>query len=306
MKGQITILFALLLIAVLALIALAVDGALYIAHWQDLQVDVDAACVTASARGITDYQGEFFSALVMNGVMESASIAPAANSTYKSEAFGPHEFFLAQFMGITSMDVQVKSRCLKTLAGAPPIIVREDWYLESRDFGTVFPIFGHGAEALDAQGSDFRGAILPHVLCEDAAGNPSDQCEVPRWFSPLSPATNIQQYKFIVEDLIKSDVGTLWVPPGTRIAHVAGVSSNPTVKAMEDAGYVPGDLIVVMIFDGIVTRPDGNPIENVELLYSFPVAMACLTLLRQEGFKAIKLFSSQRKTSSNASNNSVL
>lgn len=266
-RGQILILFAFLMIAVLGLMALSIDGALYFAHWQGLQTDLDAACVAAGAHKVADPFAAFAASLATNGVTESAGIYPGADNTWITWAEGPHEIYLAQFMGITTMDISVESRCLIARAGTPPIVVREDWYIQSRDFGIDFPIFGHGAEALDAQGSDFRGAALPHMWCEDANGNVSDQCEVPVWFDPVGPATNINQYKFIIEDLIKKEVGSPWVPPGTRIAHIAGVSNNPTIHAMEDAGYVPGDRIVVMIFDGVVTRPDSNPRENVEILY---------------------------------------
>lgn len=280
-KGQVLVLFAFGLIVAIALVSFAVDGAIYVAHWQQLQVDLDAACVAAGAHGVTDPVGGFHASLIANGVPAEyytpfeldangnpiRGIIGAANNTWMTALKGPHDFYLAQMMGVRSMNVAVRSRCTLAMAGTPPILVREDWVIQSRDTGTDFPIFGHGAEAIEAQGSDFRGAALPHMWCEDFDGNVSDQCEDPRWFNPVDPATGINQYKFIVEDLIKRDVGAPWVPPGTRVGHVAGVSTNPTVHAMEDAGYVPGDHIIVMVFDGIIIRPDSNPRENAAILY---------------------------------------
>jgi hypothetical protein len=266
-KGQVVVLFAILLVGILALVSLTVDGALYIVHWQGLQTDLDAACVAAAAMLETDPAGAFYANLAANNVPETATIVAGPSNTWLTTAEGPHDFYLAQFMGFRSMDVRVESRCIKARAGSPPIVVREDWYIQSRDFGVDFPIFGHGAEAIEAQGMDFRGAILPQIWCEDAGGNVSDQCEAPRWFDPLEPTISVNQYKFIVEDLVKNLIGAPWVPPGTRVAHISGVSANPTVHAMVDAGYVIGDHILIMIFDGIVVNPDSNPRENVGILY---------------------------------------
>ena len=84
-KGQVLMLFAVGLIVAIALVSFAVDGALYVAHWQQLQVDLDAACVAAGAHGVTDPVGEFHASLIANSVPAEYYTPPeldAANNTW--------------------------------------------------------------------------------------------------------------------------------------------------------------------------------------------------------------------------------
>ncbi len=278
-RGQVLVLFAFILIAVLAFAAFVVDGGLYVAHWQELQVNLDAACVSASlanARGTDEYTA-FASSLSANSV-DGVYYSPyetgsdglvtkgiqwhwSGNSLFAALR-GPHAFYLAQFMKITSMDIAVRSRCTIPEARAVPIAVKEIW-LDGADH----PILGQESpgetQCDDCQGSDFAGAVLPWIRCENT------NCDPRTFYEPTSESKSPNMHKDVFRDSMLGNVGIPLPTDAVRVPQVSGVSNNFLVKAMEDAGFGVGDHILVLVFDGVIDQPDpgyGNW-ENLLIKY---------------------------------------
>lgn len=263
-KGNAVFMFAILL-AMLAIAALVLDGGLYVYRWQKLQTDLDAACISASlanTRRIDEYAA-FTNSLSSNGV-ESFYYAPSENGSdglvvkgiqwhWSGESFftglkGPHTFYLAQFMGITSMDVAVQSRCTIAQARAVPIAVKEIWL-----DGESHPILGQetGEEQCDdCQGADFSGAILPWIHCANK------NCDPRTYYSPATESNSPSVFKDLFRDSILGNEGIPLPTDATRIPQISGVSNKFLVKAMEDAGYKVGDRILVLVFGGTIDKPD--------------------------------------------------
>jgi hypothetical protein len=126
-----------------------------------------------------------------------------------------------------------------------------------------FPILGDGAEAVDAQGMDYAGAVIPQVWCENI------DCDPRLYFEPTTESNSPNVFKDVYRDTLMGNVGTPLVPIGGRIPQISGVSNKFLVKAMEDAGYVVGDEILVMVYNGTIDNPApgfGNW-ENLQIIY---------------------------------------
>jgi len=272
-RGQTLVLFAGLLVVFLALVALVLDGGIYVWRWQSLQVNLDNACLAAGlaeSAGADGYTA-FVSSLQSNEV-ESFYYAPyelgtdglvirgiqwhGSGRSFLAGLQGPHSFYLAQFMGITSMDLAVRTRCTISVTSVLPIAVKEPWVVE--DIGP-YPILGQGAECDDCKGADYAGAVIPNIWCSD------ESCDDRLYFDPSTKTNSPNTEKDVLQDIIHGVVGSPLVPIGGRIPQISGVSNKFLVKAMEDAGYGPGDQIVVIVYDGSIT--DNSPWENLEVLY---------------------------------------
>jgi hypothetical protein len=182
-----------------------------------------------------------------------------------AELSEPHQFYLAQFMGIRGMNIHVETRCTRPRGALLPIAVQEPWYIESFNQGTPFPILGEGADAYDQPGNDFPGAVYTHVWCED--GPP---CEEKVYWDPIPHDTtteSCQPHKATWRDSIMNEIPTIYVPINKHIPHLAGVSNNQVVQATQDAGWKEGDTIYVMIFDGKVYRASHASCDNLRILY---------------------------------------
>lgn len=274
-QGQTLVLFSALLIVFLALTALVMDGGIYMWHWQSLQVDLDNACLAAALAESKGADGHtaFVTSLQANEV-QSFYYEPYENGpdglvirgvqwhwnggSLFTGLQGPHSFYLAQFMGITSMDLAVRSRCTISTLSVLPIAVKEPWVIE--DVGP-YPIFGQGAECDNCKGEDFAGAVIPNIWCQD------ETCDDRLYFEPSTETNSPNTEKDVVRDIIEGEVGSPLVPIGGRIPQISGVSDHFLVQAMDDAGYGPGDKIVVIVYDGSIT--ENSPWENLEVLYYY-------------------------------------
>lgn len=280
-RGQSLVLFTGLLVAFLALVSLVLDGGLYFWHWRTLQVDIDNACISAAlaeSRGASGYSA--FTASLQSNEVQSFYYEPYEVGTdglvirgiqwhWSGKSFlaglqGPHSFYLAQFMGITHMDLAVRTRCTIPRIRMLPIAVQEPWVLTAIGNPAItWPILGQGAEAVTAAGNDFRGAVIPQVWCANSNCNPRT------FFEPAPEVNSSNILKDIVRDTILGNAGFPFVPIGGRVPQPSGTSSHFLTKAMVDAGYEVGDQIMVMVYSGIIDRPDpsnGNW-ENLEVIY---------------------------------------
>ncbi|KKK91992.1 hypothetical protein LCGC14_2707400, partial [marine sediment metagenome] len=238
-KGQALILFAAFLLITLAAAAFVLDGGAYVMHWQSLQVDLDIACVAAGTLG----EGAFQPSLDANSVIETAYLYNAPDYTYIAEAGGDHEFYLAQFMGIRSMNVSTETRCLRAKSGILPIAVQESWYLESHENGNEYSILGDGVEAEYAPDHSFSGALYSHIWCADGA-----DCESRQYHEPVTEeqaTSSCQPDKDIVEENMEGSIEPVYIPVGTTVPHVSGVSNNKLVKALKRGGWQIGDHLYV-------------------------------------------------------------
>lgn len=291
-RGQVLVLFIGVLLAFLAFTTLVVDGGLYLSHYVALQEDLDAACLAAAAsqrRGLS-YTTGFTASLNSNGITAEyyqpwalgsdgyveRGIQFGPHGTLMTGLWGPHEFSLAQFMGIYTMDVKVRSRCLYATLGVTPIAVQEPWFLDCApgvvcpDFpDSVFPMLGQEAAAVTYTGNDFAGAIILHVWCTNSLGEPDWNCPDPLFFSPLTDSPSANTLKAVVQGTILTTVGAPFPPIGMRVPQISGVSNKFLVLDTMDFVYDVGDRIIVIIFDGDVHKPDpsyGNW-DNIAVLY---------------------------------------
>ena len=279
-KGNVLLIIAFALVIFLAFASVALDGGLYMGHWQSLQVDLDAACVasaTAQAMG-NSATGAFQWSLGQNDVdliyhdpytTDGAGDVTkglqwhSSMGSFLAGAQGPHDLYLAQFMGITSADIAVRTRCTIALARVLPIAVQEPWVLDGLGDGTEYPILGDGADCVDCQGADFAGAVIPQVWCGDT------NCDPKIFFPPAEESNSPNVFKSLYSDNLSGDVGSPLVAIGGRVPQISGVSNKFLVKAMVDAGYVVGDQIIVMVYNGTIDQPEpgfGNW-ENLQVIY---------------------------------------
>lgn len=280
-RGQTLILFAALLILFLALTALTLDGGLYFAHWQGLQVDLDAACVAAAiaeSKGADGYTA-FVGSLSRNGVPAEyydpyevgadSLVIRGIQWHHSGRSFltglqGPHSFYLAQFMAITSMDIAVRSRCTIPRLTVLPIAVQEPWVLTGIGNPLLtFPILGQGAEPVLEVGNDFRGGVIPQVWCANT------NCDPKTFFEPAPEVNASGPLKDVLRDTILGLTEGPLVPIGGIIPHPSGTSNHFLVQAVVDAGYEVGDQIIVMVYNGTITRPDPSygSWENLQIIY---------------------------------------
>jgi len=280
-RGQSLPIAAAILVGLLAFAALVLDGANYMAHWQDAQVSLDAAC--AAAGDGYGYAG-FVASLESNGVPHEyfepyqtgsdglviAGMQYGANQTIFAGLSGPHKFYLAQFMGFRSMTIGVRTRCLQHSVGLSPIAVQEPWFLRGHDEfpDEAFAVLGDGAEAVTYTGNDFAGVVIVNVWCQDAQGAPDTNCSEPLFFSPLTDSPTANDLKDVVAGTILGTVGMPFAPIGTHLPQISGVSNSFLVGNMDDR-YDVGDRIVVIVYPGELYKPDpgyGNW-DNVEVAY---------------------------------------
>ena len=284
--GQIIVLFIGFVFVGLALLSLVIDGGLYLAHWAQLQVDLDAACMaaaTAQKKGLNPTFA-FNTSLANNGVssiyydpqtfgsdgyvIRGLQFGP--RGTFMVGASGPHDLYLAQFMGVFSMDVAVRSRCIFATVGLSPIAVQEPWFegVDDEFPDDIFPILGQGAEAVTYTGNDYGGAVIIHVWCVNALGAPDKECPEQRYFAPLSTSPSSNSLKDVVQGTIAGDVGVPYPPPLTRLPQISGVSNKFLVQTADERWDV-GDTFIVIIYDGDLYKPsppNGNW-DNIGVLY---------------------------------------
>ncbi len=267
-KGQVLLVFSGIFVVVLGLVSLVVDGGWFMWRYTELQAELDAACL-AGATG-TGY-GDFVNSLTSNDV-DAEFYTPyeyeqrglyVLPDGYKAWLTGPHVTYLIQFMGIESVTVSVSTRCREPLARVLPIAVQEPWVLDGFGSSIPYPILGDGAECVDCQGADFAGAVIPQVWCSNT------NCDPRMYFSPAEESNSPNVFKSLYKDTIQGTIGSPLVQIGGRVPQISGVSNQFLVKALVDAGYEPGDQIIVMVYDGTIDQPEpgyGNW-ENLEVIY---------------------------------------
>jgi len=275
-RGQVLVMFLPVLLVGIAILSLVLDGGIYMWHWQSLQANLDASCVAAASG--SGY-GSYVDSLNANDV-PSEYYVPYEQGVrgiqetfdgYRAWLSGPHQTYLSQFMGITSMNIHVRTRCLSALSRVLPIAVQEPWVLDGIEFDdTEYTILGNGAECVVCQGSDFAGAVIPQIWCENT------NCDPRHYFGSAEESNSPNVFKSLFKDTIQGTEGSPLVPIGGRVPQISGVSNRFLVKAMVEAGYVPGDQIIVMVYNGTIDQPDPGygPWENLEVIY---YALATIT-----------------------------
>jgi hypothetical protein len=258
-RGQVLVLFIGVIAVALAIISLAVDGGHYLYRWMKAQEDLDAACLAAFH---VSYPDDPYSSFI-NSLEANNDELDIRNLEYTADGFrgslsGGIPTYLISFMGISSLDVSVSTRCLGPDARSVPIAVKEPWLT-----GDEWPILGaegHEDQCDTCQGSDFAGAVLPWYHCT------TEECDertvyAPAPSNPNSPNTA----KDLFRDTMLGNLNTPLPTPSTRVPQISGVSNNFLVKAIKDGGFEVGDQILVMVFDGSIA--DTNPWENTEIMY---------------------------------------
>jgi len=256
-RGQAIVIAPFIIIGLIAIFSLVVDGIIYYLHWQGSQVDLDAACTTGAAG--------FYNSLESNGhTSDGGTIQYGSSNTMLTTLDEPHMFYLAQFMGIKTMDIHVESRCTVRRAALLPIAVKEPWVLEGlSDPNKEFPILGQGAECDECQGSDFSGAVIPQIICSNT------DCDPRTYFEPTTDSNSPNVFKDVVQGSIAGSIYTPLPGIGTRVPEISGVSNHFLVQTVVDAGYAPGDQLIVIVYNGTidVPAPSYGTWENLEIIY---------------------------------------
>lgn len=257
-RGQTLPFLAGVFVLAIVIFSLVVDGMLYFADRHAAQVNLDAAC-TAAAHGTN-----FETALMRNWDYSGWDFStwPGENRTLRSDLGGPHDFYLAQFMGIRQMSVYVMSRCTVPLTAVLPICVKEPDVINGLDTGTEYPILGQGVEALESRGSSFSGACVPQIWCQNT------DCEPKLFFEPATESNSPNVFKDLWSDTVIGAANSPLVPIGGRLPVLDGVSNKFEAKTIQD-NFIIGDEIILMVYSGIIDAPEpsfGNW-ENVEVIF---------------------------------------
>lgn len=294
-KGQILPLLAIGIIVVAVLVGVFIDGAIFAWKKIEAQTNASAACLGAAtfeSIGQTAWSG-FISSLTSNG-MTSITYEPAQGSgnllakgleiqldgTYRVGLAWDEPTHFLSIVGIDSFPVSGKARCIGPRAGLVPIAVRESAVIYSQNNpGASYTILGNDPAwelADEESGTNFRGAIFPHMNCQGAYDqygnwiNPTN-CPFVTTYAPIiDQPPSAQTQKDLVKDCFAGINCRVWPETNTYVPIVSGTSSNFLCKALQDSGYKVGDRMVVVVFeDGVVHDPDptyGNW-ENVHILY---------------------------------------
>ncbi len=246
-SGQVLILFAFALVALLVFSGAVLDGGLLFSSWWALQEDADAACI-AGATG-----GDPNAALAAAG--QPGAAVTWTGRTLKLEIEKTEPVYFLQLVGFDELTFVVRSRCLVPQAAFVPIAVKRPWLEEGLiDPDLEYGILGQEADQCDTcKGADFAGAIIPNIVCSNV------DCD-PRFFYGVDEKNSPNTYKSDIEELLRGQTRIALSDIGTRVPQVAGVSNKFLVQAMADT-YEVGDLLIVIIFDGTVEGP--SPWENL-------------------------------------------
>src|SRR3990167_4651767 len=185
-SSQALLIVAVALVGMLVLAGLIVDGGYLWLSAQWAQEDLDAAvCGIAAGANVST------PAVITIGNRDVRGILTQSTQT----------FFL-QLVGFTHFDYTVRSRCLRPLARAVPIAVKEPWldYMELPILGAENP---GEQQCDDCQGAEFSGAVLPWVECTGT------NCEPKQWWPPATESGSPNPLKDIFRDAI---LGSVSVP----------------------------------------------------------------------------------------------
>jgi hypothetical protein len=275
-RGQVLVMAPVMIVLIVALGSVLVEGGLWWGHLYDLQNDLDAACIAAAiaeTKGLNygtafvasmranEVEDEYFSpyengpdGMVMRGVTYGPS------STIVAGASGDHDTYLVQFAGIRRMTVAVRSRCRIPDAGVLPICVKRPDVDEGLTSGQEYVILGQGVEATESRGSSFSGACVTQIWCDNT------DCEPKTFFEPTSDGGGLNQFKDVWADTVAELVGTPYVPIGTIIPVLDGVSNSFEAQTVDEQFDI-GDTVYLMQYSGIVEAPSPNfgNWENVEV-----------------------------------------
>jgi hypothetical protein len=285
-RGQSLVLFIGVLLALLAILSLVSDGGMYIGHYARLTEDIDAACEAAAMGPIAGLSPAalFAASLQANGEPTEyyepytlgadqfpiKGIGWGSHNTLLAGLSGPHEFYLAQFLGFRGGSIAVRTRCEYRTIDLSPFAVQEPWVMRGlQQFpDEAFPIVGQGAAAVTYTGNDYGGAVLLHIWCVDSAGIPDSNCSAPVFFEPLTDSPSSNSLKDLVQETILGTAGMVLPPIGMHLPAVSGVSNNFLVQTADER-YDVGDRLIVLVYPGELYKPDpgyGNW-DNVEIIY---------------------------------------
>ena len=249
-KGQVLILFAFALVAVLVLAGALLDGGLMMFSWWGLQEDADAACIAGATGGDPNV------ALAAAG--QPGAALTWTSRTLRVEIDKTEPVYFLQLVGFNELSFVVRSRCLVPQAAFVPIAVKRPWMDEGLiDLDLEYGILGQEADQCDdCKGADFSGAIIPNIVCSNV------DCD-PRFFYGLDEKKSPNTYKSDIEELLRGQVRVSLADIGTRVPQISGVSNKFLVQAMADT-YEVGDHLIVIIFDGTIEGP--SPWENLAVV----------------------------------------
>jgi hypothetical protein len=277
-RGQAIVILAFAMIAFIAAAGAAIDAGMI--YWQKSRLDeisAIAACDAAEAYS----RGEstsiaFFNSLQANGVSGSVvdTFSVSAGSVWVQLSDQTPAYFLS-IVGIRDFDISGRARCLIPEATFTPIAVRRSAVEHSLSGGNPesYEILGSSPKwdlADTESGDNYRGAVFMHMLCVDPRGDGITNCpEVQVWDPLTSPPANSQTVKDLAKQCFYGTNCNIRHPVGSHLPIISGTSNKFLVDAFCDStGCAPGQLVVVMIFDGEVYSPDpgfGNW-ENVKVI----------------------------------------
>ena len=285
-RGQMLVLYAIGLAAVLVMIGVVVDtGIMYLnkVHADSKASIACRAAAEANRRGGSAYTA-FANALTANGI-SADSYSPqegtglglkkgleyTGNSWRAAVSWEQSTHFLS-LVGIHKFGILGQSRCVgRDNGGLAPIAVRQSAVEDSLDGvpPDEYTILGRDPtwELADVEsGENFRGAVFLHMWCIPST---DPNCPDIRFFYPLteSPPTAQTQKKLVLDCFLGINCN-LWPDTGQRLPIVAGTSDSQLCHAFQDGGWNVGDKVVVIVFDGEVYSPDptyGNW-ENVAVI----------------------------------------
>ena len=273
-KGQTLVLMAFVLIAMMVLVAFAIDVAMMIFLKIEAETNVARACIAAAEtyRIGGDPYAAYVEILERNGYTSEKYFPKEGtgfNLTRGLENLGTSwvsavlwdeptiGFF--RLVGVESFPVLGQSRCVRRSSGGlAPIAVRESAVLDSiiGNPPEEYAILGRDPkwDLADVEsGENFRGAVYLHMWCtpSDDPNCPNVEVFLPLTEEPPSPATQ----KKLVQDCFRGINCSIWPDTGERLPIVPGTSNAQICKAFQDGGWKVGDKVVVIVFDGEVYSP---------------------------------------------------
>jgi hypothetical protein len=292
--GQTAVIMALVLTVVAVLAGVAIDIGLVTWLTLSAQADAAAACVDAAEASYHGQDPYAAAAATLNAngqpedhyspyatsadgiVVRGFQPAPGVLSLpagYRVALSWQQPIWFLQLVGIRTVPISGRARCIGPQARVVPIAVRETAVEHSLAGGNpeAYTILGNDPrwDLADIEsGDNYRGAVIVHMRCKADGAVPVTNCPDVDVYSPLTePPANPQTVKDLVADCFSGSGCGIIQPVGSHIPIVSGTSDRQLVQSFCDAGCAVGTLVVVMLFDGEVYDPDptfGNW-ENVAI-----------------------------------------
>lgn len=274
-KGQVLPLMAFILIAICVLVGVFIDASIFYLRTMDANNNAAIACQAAAAGGgysafsevmmAHGYPESYFSPNEGTGKGLVKGYEYQSDTSFRVAIQWDEPTYFLSLVGIDSMGILGRARCIERRGGLAPIAVWDEWFWDSVYNGTEYPILGLGTECESQPGHDFAGAIYDLVTCYD--GIPCAQ----RIYYPPIPedygSMSCQPLKDFPQAEFKGEINPVFKPIGTWIPHVSGVSDKMLVKAMIEGGWEVGDKVYVIVFDGWIYKADYADCDNLQVVH---------------------------------------